>query len=338
MATACREKAERIAPNAAFVGPADMRAFTSLIGLEDRVSPEVALQGSSYGIVPIATGCLGSCAYCITKLARGGLRSRPVEKVVGSVRTLVSRGPREIQLTAQDTASYGSDIGRNLHGLVGEICAIDADFRLRIGMMNPRTALPMTDALGRMYQHPKVFKFLHLPVQSGSDRLLESMDRGYTVADFEDIVNAIRKVVPGMSLSTDLIVGYPGETSEDHELNLKVIASTRPDIVNVTKFSPRPRTKALDQGPAVVGWKAKDRSREISEIRFKVALENNRAWVGREARALATERGKGKSTILRTDEYKQVVVPEVLTLGKYFDVRIRRATATYLVGSRTGIR
>ncbi|MCU0852233.1 MAG: tRNA (N(6)-L-threonylcarbamoyladenosine(37)-C(2))-methylthiotransferase, partial [Thermoplasmata archaeon] len=325
---------ERVAPKAAFVGPADMRSFMGLVGLGDCVSPEVALQGPSYGIVPIATGCRGNCAYCITKLARGELRSRPPAKIVESVRTLVSRGPREIQLTAQDTASYGADVGGDLPSLVRDICSIDADFRLRIGMMNPKTALPLVDALGRMYQDPKVFKFLHLPVQSGSDRILESMDRGYTAADFEDIVNAIRKDVPDMTLSTDLIVGYPGETSEDHELNLRLIASTRPDIVNVTKFSPRPRTKALDQGPAVVGWKAKDRSREITVLRFKVALENNKAQIGKEFRALATERGKRESTILRTDEYRQIVVPEALELGKYFDVRVRRATATYLVGSR----
>ena len=338
MATACRERAERIAPNAVFVGPADMEEFTRIMNLEESISRDVALQGSSYAIVPIATGCLGSCAYCITRLARGELRSRPIAKIVESVRMLVSNGPREIQLTAQDTASYGADIGSDLPDLVKRICGIDADFRLRIGMMNPRSALPIVDSLSKTYQHPKVFKFLHLPVQSASDRLLDLMDRRYTVADFENIVAKLREAVPDITLSTDLIVGYPGETKEDHELNLHMISRTRPDIVNVTRFSERPRTKALEQGPAVVGWKAKDRSRELTVLRFKVALENNKACVGRQVRALATEHGKRSSTILRTGEYRQVVVPEVLELGKYFDLVVRRATATYLVGSRTGPR
>ena len=338
MATTCREKAERIAPNAVFVPPADMNEFTRVVGLGECASRDVALQGDSYGIVPIATGCLGNCAYCITRLARGELRSRPPSRILASVRLLASNGPREIQLTAQDTASYGADIGSDLPSLVKKICDIDADFRLRTGMMNPRSALPMVEALGKMYRHPKVFKFLHLPVQSASDRLLSLMNRGYTVANFEDIVARLREMVPGISFSTDLIVGYPGETEEDQELNLHMISRTRPDIVNVTRFSARPRTKALEQGPAVVGRKAKDRSRELTALRFKVALENNNAWVGRHVRALATERGKGRSTILRTDEYRQVVVPEVLGLGKYYDIALRRATATYLVGSRTDAR
>jgi tRNA A37 methylthiotransferase MiaB len=160
------------------------------------------------------------------------------------------------------------------------------------------------------------------------------MERGYNVADFKEIVRTVRSRVPSLTLSTDIIVGYPGETPEDHESNLELIRKTRPDIVNVTRFSARPGTKAAEAEHPVVGWMAKDRSREITSVRFAVARELNDGWIGRMATALATERGKGKSTITRTDEYKQVVVPETLPLGMFYKVEITGATPTYLTGRR----
>jgi tRNA A37 methylthiotransferase MiaB len=203
-------------------------------------------------------------------------------------------------------------------------------------MMNPRNALPMRDRLAEMFLRKKVFKFLHLPVQSASDSLLADMGRGYTVDDFRSILSVVRRAVPEVTLSTDLIVGYPGETAAHHRMNLDLISEVRPDIVNVTRFSSRPGTKAASSPDHVVGWRAKDRSREIAGLRFGVALERNRTWVGRTVRVLATERGKNRSTIMRTDEYKQVVVPSAEPLGRFYSVRIADATPTYLKGELRG--
>src|SRR4030067_975302 len=138
MATACREKAERVVPGAVFLHPGDLERMAEVIRTESRFSSPSKVERESYGIVPIATGCLGSCSYCITRLARGELKSRPLESIVGSVRDMVSAGPREIRLTAQDTAAYGADIGSSLPALVDGICGIPHDFRLRVGMMNPK--------------------------------------------------------------------------------------------------------------------------------------------------------------------------------------------------------
>ncbi|MBN1678492.1 MAG: tRNA (N(6)-L-threonylcarbamoyladenosine(37)-C(2))-methylthiotransferase [Candidatus Thermoplasmatota archaeon] len=337
MATACRDKAEAAAPRAILVPPGDIDAVSSIVG--ETVGAEPRRSSSdrhACGIVPIATGCLGDCAYCITKLARGELASRQLSEIVASVRRLVVSGPREIQLTAQDTAAYGKDIGTDLSSLVRDVCSVQGDFRLRIGMMTPRSALPMLEQTVSMYGQQKVFKFLHLPVQSASDRLLGRMQRGYVLADFKRIVEVVRDAVPELTLSTDLIVGYPSEGEEDHEANLDLIREMRPDIVNVTRFSPRPGTIAAEQDGQVVGWKAKRRSREITELRFRVALERNRLWLGRRVRALATERGKPGTTILRTDEYKQAVVAEDLGLGRYYEIDITEATPTYLRAKRAG--
>lgn len=337
MATTCRGKAQRIAPLAAFVAPGDLESFSRLVepyGLGRRLK---APERESYSIVPIATGCRGACSYCITKLARGGLRSRSPARIIESVSLAAASGPREVQLTAQDTAAYGLDIGTDLPSMVGEACRLPFDFRLRVGMMNPKSVLPMVDRIARMYTESKVFKFLHLPLQSASDRLLEHMERGYTVEEFRSIVRSVREMVPRITISTDLIVGYPGESIEDHGKNLSIVKEIGPDIVNVTRFSPRPGTKAAEADGRVVGWKAKERSRELAELRFAVASERNDAWKGASLLALSTERGKGRSTILRSDEYKQIVVPEPLALGRYFEVKVVDATPTYLIGARIGV-
>ena len=336
MATACRDKAEHLAPHAKFVAPGDFAALSKLLGPVTRKESLSNARGP-YSIVPIATGCKGKCSYCITRFARGELRSRPVSQILEAIERAASDGPREIQLTAQDTASFGADIGEDLPSLVRRACVFPLDFRIRIGMMNPKSALPMSDRLAEMYLEPKVFKFLHLPVQSASDRLLEDMERGYAVEDFKSIVDKVRAKVPDITFSTDLIIGYPGETEEDHRLNLKLVSEIKPDIVNVTRFSPRPGTKAAKASHQVVGWKAKDRSREITELRFDVALEKNRLWVGKDVTALSTEMGKSGTTILRNDEYKQIVVPEVLPLGRYFEIKVTEATPTYLLGKRAGL-
>jgi threonylcarbamoyladenosine tRNA methylthiotransferase CDKAL1 len=337
MATACREKAEAIVPGASFVSPGDIDAVAAVIedarlGQTLRQPP----QREAYGIVPIAKGCLGDCAYCITKIARGELCSRASSGIVDSVRRQTSSGPIEVQLTGQDTAAYGIDIGTDLQSLVRKICAVHSDFRLRIGMMNPKSALPMVEQLSEVYREPKVFKFIHLPVQSASDAILLQMGRGYQVTDFRRIVETMRASVPDITLSTDIIAGYPGETDEDHKANLDLIKEIAPDIVNVTRFSPRPGTRAAEEPGQIVGWRAKQRSREITALRFRVALDRNRKMVGRRVIALATEHGKQGTTILRTDEYKQVVVPEELELKRFYEAEVAAATPTCLRGKRIG--
>ena len=334
MAAVSRESAVRIAPDAEFVGPGDIAAFSRLVEDVGEARARCAGAGTPYSIVPIATGCRGSCSYCLTRLARGALRSRPPERVVSHVAEAVSSGPREVQITSQDSACYGDDIGTDLPTLVHRICRLPSEFRLRIGMMNPRSVLPAVDRIADMYSEPKVFKFLHLPVQSASDRLLEAMGRGYSMADYRRMVSAVRTRSPEASFSTDIIVGYPGETDEDHAANLRFIEELAPDIVNVTRFSPRPGTRAAEAGPKVGGQVTKERSREMTRLRFGVSLARNQRWVGREVRALATERGKKRSTVLRTDEYKQIVVPGELELGTFHELVVTRATTNYLIGER----
>jgi len=332
MATAYPEKAQGIAPHAALVPPGDLRLLSDHIEYVGGPLGDASPSENAFVIVPIATGCSGSCAYCITRLARGALKSRQASEVVHRVTDAVSERPKEVRLTAQDTASYGSDIGSRLPDLVSEICSIPHEFRVRVGMMNPASAYPIVDAISRMYEAPKVFRFLHLPVQSGSDYILSDMARGYTARQFLELVGRVRSRAPDISLSTDMIVGYPGETEEDHQKSLELVRTTAPDIVNVTRFSPRPGTNAFMSKNMVPGRVAKARSRELTKLRFAISSAKNKAFVGSRVGALATERGKNGTTIMRTDSYKQVVVQDRLGLGRFYEVDIRDFTPTYLVG------
>ncbi len=331
LASGLPEVARTASPAAELIPPGDIGVFSRAV---ESVGPALGrdVEPRGHAIVPIATGCGGECSYCITRLARHGLRSRPVASVVERTSSLARAGPLEVRMTAQDCAAYGADIGVDLASLLDGVLAIDSDFRVRVGMMNPGNALRLSDRLVEAFRDPKVFKFAHLPVQSGSDRILSEMNRGYSVDDFCRVVGRLKDEFPALTLSTDIITGYPSETAFDHAANLEVVRKTRPDIVNVTRFSPRPRTRAASAGPTVPGWKSKERSRELTRLRFEISLENNERLIGKEYSALATERGKGASTILRNDAYRQIVVRRRLPLRRFHRVEVTEATPTYLVG------
>jgi threonylcarbamoyladenosine tRNA methylthiotransferase CDKAL1 len=197
-------------------------------------------------------------------MARGHLRSLHLAELREQTEMMLQKGIKELQVTGQDTAAYGKDIGTDLSTLVYSLAAIPGDFRIRVGMMNPDTLGGIIDQYIPVWNGPKVFKFLHLPVQSGSDALLESMGRRYSIRDFLGLVDSFRRSCPKMTLSTDVIVGFPGESDDDHLMTKELLESVRPDIVNITRFSPRPGTKAFSMDDKVPGWKAKDRSRELT--------------------------------------------------------------------------
>jgi MiaB-like tRNA modifying enzyme len=291
--------------------------------------------------IPIAEGCLGSCAYCITNLARGRLRSYPVDEILGDISSAVNKGKQEIRLTAQDSANFGTDMddGMNLPELLEMIGSLektkDTDFKVRVGMMNPNSVKPIIAELIEAFRKPHIFKFLHLPVQSGSNSILKSMNRNYEVELFKTIVCKFRDAFPGLTLSTDIIVGFPGETEADHSLTKELIAEVRPNIVNITRFSERPGTPAVKMDGKLHGRVLKARSRELTELCQAVSLKNNQALIGNNFRVLAVERDIShykNTTLARTDEYKPVVIESELELGKLYDVKIISVNESYLVG------
>jgi MiaB-like tRNA modifying enzyme len=286
-------------------------------------------------VVPVSYGCLGSCAYCCVVFARGRLRSYSVQEIVNRVETDVRNGFREFWLTAQDAACYGRDIDTDLAELLVSVCRIRGDFRVRVGMMTPNLVFEVLEDVVRAFSHEKVFKFLHLPVQSGDDVVLERMRRFYSVADFKDIVARFRASCPELTLATDVICGFPGESGDAFERTLKLIDEVKPDVVNVSKFFARPRTAAAEmRADFVAGSEVKRRSAQAGVLAKKMACERNELWVGWRGEVLIDEVGKvAGSWVGRNFAYKPVVVKCAESLlGRSVNVEVVRAFPTYLEG------
>ena len=281
-------------------------------------------------VVPIGEGCLNACTYCATRFARGVLKSYKPELVVKWVKEALARGYREIQLSSEDTGCYGFDIGTNLAKLLDEITAIEGDFRVRVGMMNPNNAIKILDELVEAYQSEKVYKFLHLPVQSGNNEVLRRMGRTYTVEEFEEVVRTFRRKVPGLNLNTDIIVGFPGETEEAFQDTVELVKRVKPDKINVSRYSPRPGTIAA-KWKQLPGWKVKERSRLLHRLRLSIAYEINQAYLGKTVEVLVHGEGKKGGIEGRTFNYKDIIVDSGRG-GEFLEVKVTWAGSTYLRG------
>jgi MiaB-like tRNA modifying enzyme len=282
-------------------------------------------------IIPIAYGCVGACSFCCVRFARGKLRSYPPDEILEEVKKAVKEeGVKEIWLTSQDLAAYGKDLNLSLIDLLEKIVKIDGDFFIRLGMMNPNNVLEFLGDLAKIYLDKKVFKFLHLPLQSGDDDVLRLMNRFYTVEDFKKIVYFIRDRIPHLTLATDIICGFPGETEEAFNNSLRIIEELKPDIVNISKFYPRPKTPAskMEMPPTS---EVKRRSKIMTEVAAKISLEKNLEWVSWTGKILVDEKGSNCTWIGRNFAYKPIVVRSKQNImGKHLDIRVVKAYSNYL--------
>ncbi len=279
--------------------------------------------------IQISSGCLSNCSYCLTKFARGSLKSRAPEIILEEIKNALRRGAKEIELTAQDTGCYGVDIKSSLPKLASEIVKIEGNFKVRIGMANPQYVYNSLDEFIEMFSSPKIYKFIHIPVQSGSNKVLKEMRRAYTTEQFLEIVKRFRKRFPEITIATDVIVGYPTETEKDFEQSIKLLEETRPTITNISKFSKRPGTDAAKL-KSIRSQTVDERSRIVSKLVRKISFENNKKFVGKKMKVLATEVAKG-GVACRADNYLTVLLPlSGNALGKFFDAEITNATSCYL--------
>ena len=284
-------------------------------------------------VIPIAMGCVGKCSYCIVKRARGELRSYAPDKICEAVKSAVERGAKEIRITAQDCSAYGWDCldTPKLPELLKMLTSMEGDFKIRLGMMNPFTAIHILDELLEAFDSEKIFKFFHMPVQSGSDKVLGDMRRNYKTADFVEIVKTIRKRFEYSTICTDFIIGFPTETEEDFFSSLNLLETVKPEKVNITRFSPRPGTEASKLKDLLEREK-KRRSRIFSAVYHQIAFAKNKELEGKEIPVLVTEKGKKGGVICRDTSYRTVVIKKDLSLGTTCNVRVKEAKSTYLVG------
>ncbi|RIB35438.1 MAG: hypothetical protein BXU00_01590 [Candidatus Nanoclepta minutus] len=281
-------------------------------------------------IIPIQEGCLWNCAYCATKLARSLLQSFPPRDIYLEIRDAVKKNLRMIYFTGTDLAAYGIDLGINLADLLYRVREIAGDFYIRVGMANPGIINKFIEKLLDSYDHPRILKFFHIPVQSGSNRVLKSMGRGYTIEEFYELVKKIRKRYYEASLATDIIVGYPTETEEDFKKTLEMIEEIKFDVINLSKFWPRQKTPAFYIKP-LKGEIVKDRSRTVKRLFDTTARDRNKIWIGWEGYCIVEDRGRGNSWVCRNYAYKQIIVKNNENLlGKILKVRVENVTAVDL--------
>ncbi|WP_407382058.1 tRNA (N(6)-L-threonylcarbamoyladenosine(37)-C(2))-methylthiotransferase [Methanobrevibacter sp.] len=338
------EKLEKVGPNCSWIGPHQLNKTAEVVeqtycgeivreyGLskESKVGVAKVTDDSLIHIIQICEGCLGACTFCCTRFARGPLNSYPIADIVEEARQAIENGAREIQLTAQDTAAFGRDSGEKLSDLIKEVANLDGDFRVRVGMMHPKNILDDVDEIIDAIKSPKVYDFIHLPIQSGSDKVLKEMRRGHNTDQYLEIVDKFKSEIPNLTLATDIIVGYPTETDDDFSKTVELLENVRPSLIHLSKYQHRKGaiSSSLEEIPREV---MKERSKFLSEIKSEITQCENEELLDSYQNALVVEIGSKGGFIAKTDSYIPVIVDNV-NLGDFVRVKITDATATYLKG------
>jgi len=208
------------------------------------------------------------------------------------------------------------------------------NFWVRIGMMNPEHVKAMLPDLLEAYKDEKVYKFIHIPVQSGDDKILKKMKRKYTISEFQEVVELIRKEIPDMTLATDVICGYPTETQEQFRNTVELVKEIKPDIVNISRFGSRPGTAAA-KSFQLSGDVIKSRSRLMTSVFEWEAMSLNKKWIGWEGQILIDEKGRDNSWIGRNYAYRPVIVNGDYRLGDRVKVKVTQTSTYGLVGRVT---
>ena len=300
---------------------------------EQKVNLPSVRKNPVVGIVPILNGCNYFCTFCSTKLVKGKLFSYPMDAIRQDVKEHLKVGCKEIWITSNDTGAYMVEQGgkQKLVELLEQVLTIPMNFKLRLGMMNPGNTLKILDELIEIYKNPKMFKFLHIPLQPGNKEILELMNRRYSVEDFIKVVESFRKKTPEITISTDMIVGFPSETDAQFQDSTDVLRKIKPDVVNLSRYAAREGTIAAKMKQVSTN-KMKERSTIMTKLYRYISLENNKNWIGWQGKLLIDEQGKNESWIGRNYCYKPVIVKGNFKLGEEIDVKINDATSFDLRG------
>jgi len=280
--------------------------------------------GHIRAFVKIQDGCNNRCAYCITSLARGRERSRPRQEILAEIEALVAAGGKEVVLTGVHIGGYGRDLDASLGQLVGDILAETTLSRLRLSSIEPWDLEP---SFLRLWENPRLCRHLHLPLQSGCDATLRRMRRRYTTSQYADLVDAARRSIPDLAVTTDLIVGLPGETAEEFAASLSFVEEMQFARTHVFKYSARPGTAAAEMPHQVPYAEKKRRSETMLELARESSQRFHRGFLGRSLEVLWEKPDQDDRRIWSglTDNYIRVLARSELDLANTI-------TSTNLVG------
>ncbi|MFW9829485.1 MAG: tRNA (N(6)-L-threonylcarbamoyladenosine(37)-C(2))-methylthiotransferase [Candidatus Thorarchaeota archaeon] len=288
--------------------------------------------GKITGIIPISEGCLGSCTYCCVKNARGRLNCYDPQSIIQNIEYQLKQGIKQIYLTSQDCSTYYYN-GTNLADLVGKISSLDYKFYLRIGMINPSFLIEEVGQLFSIYKRTKVYNFLHIPLQSGSNKILQKMQRKYLISDIIESIDLLRGKFKNLTISTDIICGFPGESEYDFFRTINLIKWLKPEILNISKFTPRPGTKAKSM-KQLDSRIIKERSIRLSNL-FRNSLSKlNENWLNWEGEVLVLHEGsEPKQAFGRNFAYKNVFIEGFKgRYGEFVNVKIYKIDGFNLFG------
>lgn len=345
---------ESFSPNSSLLGPQSLNRTVEIVdgslngqkivALDDSMSTKVNLPkmrlNPVVSIIQISSGCLSECSFCQTKLAKGTLTSYRIGDILRQVKDDVASNCKEIWLTSTDNGCYGLDLKTDLVDLLEKSSNIEGDYKIRVGMMNPMYVPRFLDRLISLYRNnDKVFKFLHMPVQSGSERILRKMKRGHTAKIFLDVVKELRKKIPEIAIATDIITGFPSESERDFEETLSLIEESQPDVINSSRYSPRPGTLAAKY-PRLSTKIVKERSKRLHTIIRKTTMRRNQIWYGWKGQILIDELLDEGKIQGRNYAYKPVIIeipgpkkfdPKQL-LGQYLSIKVIEISNYSLLG------
>ncbi len=283
--------------------------------------------------ISVMRGCDKFCTFCVVPFTRGRERSRSLKSIVNEIEQLSSRGFREVTLLGQNVNSY-SDNEFDFADLLAACAEVDPMVRIRFTTSHPQD---LSDKLlYTIAEHKNICSYIHLPFQSGSNRILNAMNRTYTIEHYLNIIEKAKKIIPNVSFSTDVIAGFPSETYEDHLMTLDVIRKVRYDGAYMFKYSPREGTKAYKMKDDVTEKVKAKRLQEIIDLQQHISFEKNQEQIGAEEIILVEGFSKKSNEYLagRTDGNKVVIIPDdkKIKQGSYVKVKINRATSGTLFG------
>ena len=288
-------------------------------------------------IIPISNGCLKDCPSCIIKPKKENYYSYPIEKIINRAQKAIDEDVKEIWLVSQDTGRYGFDINTDLTTLIEGIVRLNGKFKLGIGVMNLDSLLKIKEGLIECYKNKKVFKYLHLPILAGNNKILKCMGKKYTIEDYKNIVRLFKRSIVEINLETDIIIGYPGETEDEYWDTLNLIRETIPDSINISKYFSIISNNS-EKVKKIPTKEIERRYKDLTDIFHNIAKMQNERWMGWEGPIIISQNGDELNQwIDRNESYKQVIVHGDYRPGQVIKIKVNKIDNFFIFATEIGM-
>ncbi len=326
---------ETISPNISYMGTASLKYADEILkNIEEgkivrrkEDVPELLINQEKANLenliynVPISEGCSNKCSFCVEPYTYGSMISYDPSKIINLIHSAVKHGFKEINLIGNEIASYGIDNSTKLPALLRKITIIPGNFKIKLGPMNPGNLIKIMDDLINSFSSSKIYKHLNIPLQSGSNEILKKMNREYTAEEFKLIISKFRQKYPTITISTDVMIGFPGETDTDYLKTKQLIKEIKPDTLNIYAYSKMPYTKAPETD--VLSWKIKNRIDDLKNMYELISEKKKQEYIGWRGSATVIKHYNSNYSIARTNNYIDVIV-EKSNLGEEKQIEITK--------------